>query len=263
MMEHSAAYIFNQSEVSDELAIGYLQVEKGKSPLFAQTWDAAVMYRRNTTRLRNIQVPDGLREEHVLAVIAYTVHSGLFSKFNEALRQYGTCDSLYAKMFPFKSFHYLLSIALERLGKTSTAEPATTYRGMQRQVEAQPGDYMKFGYFASSSLKSNIARMFGNKTLLIIRSRMGVNIAKYSAFEGEEEVLIPPYEVFNITENRPRTDGVNVSLDAMVKSNGIHVRVERGPGCEMRVTRSAATAISALGLCWALALLAPTFMCGH
>ncbi|XP_078286377.1 NAD(P)(+)--arginine ADP-ribosyltransferase 2-like [Rhinoraja longicauda] len=246
MMENSAAYMFTQSKASDQLAIEYLQVEKARTLVFAQAWDAVVEFRRNTSRLRQIQVPEGLREEHVLAILAYSRADALYSQFNEALRLYGASDSVYAEKFHFKAFHYLLSVALDRLRIFSSA-PGITYRGMKLRSKAREGSKMKFGYFASSSRDIQIARGYGNATLLTIKSLKGVDVARYSFFPLEKEVLIAPDEVFKVTRSSSGDKGVEISLEAEGE-DGIAVRVERGEEGQLRVVRSVRGAIFVLVL---------------
>ncbi|XP_055487106.1 erythroblast NAD(P)(+)--arginine ADP-ribosyltransferase-like [Leucoraja erinacea] len=258
MMENSAAYMFTQSTASDQLAIEYLQVEKNRSTDFANVWDAATELRKSS-RLRQIQVPDGLREEHVLAILAYTRPGDFYSKFNDALRKYGTSDSVYAKKFHFKSFHYLLSVALDRLRKTRGSAPVTTYRGMTDRSKAQAGSQMKFGHFASSSLDIHIARSVGTNTLFNITSGKGVKITGYSLCQ-QDEVLIPPDEVFNVTQySSDKIKGVAISLVAEGEA-GIAVRVERGVGGQLQVVRSVGSALSAVALWCAGTVLAPIFL---
>ncbi|XP_051865212.1 ecto-ADP-ribosyltransferase 5-like [Pristis pectinata] len=252
MVENSAAYIFTQSEASDRLAIGYLVEERRMNHLLDQVWLCALKNRGYAP------VPQGLRTEHMLAVFAYTESkcNNFYSVFNRAVRSYGTNDEVYAEKFPFKSFHYLLSVALHRLRGISASEPETTYRGMGRLVVGQKGLNMRFGYFASSSLDINIAMKFSNRTFFEISSQLGAPIQKYSRYPEEKEVLIPPYEVFIVTESFTSNGKANISLKG-VGMTGIPVKVERGKRGEMRVMRSEGAAVSAMaGLC-VLAFLGP------
>ena len=57
---------------------------------------------------------------------------------------------------------------------------------------------MRFGSFVSTSLKHDLVE-FGEATCFEIETRFGAEITKLSEHQDEEEVLIPPYEVFTIT----------------------------------------------------------------
>ncbi|XP_032873053.1 ecto-ADP-ribosyltransferase 5-like [Amblyraja radiata] len=256
MTENKPVYIFTQSEASDQLAIGYLQGEKGRTPAFAEAWDAAVIFLRNN---RHIQVSGGLREQHVLAILAYTSKTHLYWKFNDALKWYQANDTVYAEKFNFKSFHYLLSVALDRLRRTSGSAAGTTYRGMTIRSKAQEGCNMKFGQFASSSRDIQIARGFGTATLFTITTRKGVYMASYSLFPEQREVLIPPDEVFKVARYFSGDKGDEISLEAVGEA-GIAVRVERGAAGHLQVVRSVGAALYAVALWCAVAVLAPIFL---
>lgn len=57
---------------------------------------------------------------------------------------------------------------------------------------------MRFGYFVSSSIHKTLYD-FGDTSCFEINTRFGVNLTYYSAYANEGGVLIPPYEVFKVT----------------------------------------------------------------
>ncbi|XP_072131651.1 GPI-linked NAD(P)(+)--arginine ADP-ribosyltransferase 1-like [Mobula birostris] len=235
MMNNSAAYIYTQSEESDQVAIEYLAMERKINNTLDDAWRKALCLRQSDPQLSKVPVPQGLREHHVVAIIAYTLESPFYSQFNEAVKLYGENDLVYAERFPFKGFQYLLSVAIERLREELGKTPQPTYRRMQKISFGKVGFRMKFGYFASSSRNQRMEK-FGKKTVFTIFSRYGAQIENYSFFPAQEEVLIPPYEAFKITSYEPRTDGVDISLQTAGEA-GIRVRVERGSEGVMRVLR--------------------------
>ncbi|XP_072892373.1 erythroblast NAD(P)(+)--arginine ADP-ribosyltransferase-like [Hemitrygon akajei] len=253
MMKNSAAYVYNQSEKSDMLAIEYLAKERKINETLDNAWKEAVNKRKTDPRLSKVPVPRGLKEEHVVAIIAYTLETPFYSQFNAALRLYGANDMVYAVRFPFKSFQYLLSTALERLREDLGKPPQPTYRRMEIRSKGKVGSRMKFGYFASSS-RSKEYKEFGNKTIFTIFSQYGVQIQNYSVSHHEEEILIPPYEVFKITSYKPRAGGVDISLRTDGEA-GIPVRVKRGSKGKMIVLRCEGTAIFPVAWLSILALL--------
>ncbi|XP_072892356.1 erythroblast NAD(P)(+)--arginine ADP-ribosyltransferase-like [Hemitrygon akajei] len=253
MMENSAAYVYTQSDESDMLAIEYLAKECEINENLDDAWKEAVKKRKNDPRLSKVPVPRGLKEEHVVAIIAYTLETELYRQFNAALRLYGANDSVYAEKFPFKSFQYLLSIALERLREELGKPPQPTYRRMTIRSTGKVGSRMKFGYFASSSRNKELEE-FDRKTIFTISSQYGAQMQNYSVSPHEEEVLIPPYEAFIITSCQPRPDGVDISLQTDGEA-GNPVRVERGSESEMIVLRCEGTAIFPMAWLCILSLL--------
>ncbi|XP_072892358.1 GPI-linked NAD(P)(+)--arginine ADP-ribosyltransferase 1-like [Hemitrygon akajei] len=241
MMNDSAAYIYTQSEESDRLATEYLAKECENNKVLDNAWKTALSLRQTDPRLSKVPVPRGLREEHVVALIAYTLPNKLCSQFNVAMRKYGANDSVYAEKFPFKGFQYLLSVAIERVREDFGLTPRPTYRGMQKESFGEVGSRMKFGCFTSSSRTKG--KKFGTKTVFTIFSQYGAQIQNYSFYPKEEEVLIPPYEAFKIMSYKRRADGVDISLQTDGVA-GIRVRVERGSNGEMRVLRYEETSVS-------------------
>ncbi|XP_051865157.1 erythroblast NAD(P)(+)--arginine ADP-ribosyltransferase-like [Pristis pectinata] len=221
-----AGYLFQQTNESDEVAIGCLQKELGRSRRLRRAWGNA------NCRTKVAEV-SGLRREHLLAVNAYT-QMDFHGVFNQALRKHGANDSTYAKDFPFKCFHYLLSVALERLRENSHYSCMESFRGMERRALGVNRSEMRFGFFASSSLRYRIAEHFGGATIFTIRSQYGVLIQRFSEFPVEEEVLIPPDEVFRI--GYPEGSEVDVILTSRGRQATL-VKLEEGEDGRIRVAR--------------------------
>ncbi|XP_067837213.1 erythroblast NAD(P)(+)--arginine ADP-ribosyltransferase-like [Heptranchias perlo] len=255
MAPNSAAYIFTQSPESDEIAINYIQKER-ENGTFDEVWKIAESNMK-------CKVPSGLKREHMLAVYAYTLEKPkgnvFYKMFNEAVRRYGATDSIYAKNFNFKSFHYLLSTALQKLRVDSGNKSHHTFRGIKKQAEAEEGATVRFGYFASSSLDEQVALSFFDKnintnTMFEISTGYGTPIQECSSVPGETEILILPYEMFRVGMISPMEHGTKIELtgDGL---QGTNVKVEKGEGGKLVVVRSAGAIISALGGFWILAAL--------
>ncbi|XP_072131654.1 ecto-ADP-ribosyltransferase 5-like [Mobula birostris] len=226
MAGDSAGYVFEQTDQSDELAIRCLQEELSRCGRLRRVW-------RNARRRNELEKVDGLRPEHLMAVNAYTQHD-FYETFNRALRMYGVNDSIYATHFRFKCYHYLLSVALEKLRGSVSSSCRETFRGMKSRVVGGNGSEMRFGYFASSSAHYRIAENFGVATVFTIRSQYGVPIQNFSDFPEEEEVLIPPYEIFRI--EYPAGSDVDVVLTSRGRQT-ISVRLDEIRGGRVRVSR--------------------------
>ncbi|XP_038654757.1 NAD(P)(+)--arginine ADP-ribosyltransferase 2-like [Scyliorhinus canicula] len=192
MAKDSAAYIFTQSLDADQAAIDYIRKEWANRGQYLNVWLEA------NQSLGNCGVPDGLRREHLVAIRAYTQDSALYLDFNTATRQFGTNYTIYRDNFYFKAFHYLLSVALDHLKEKSHS----TYRGVDILFNASKGQNVRLGQFPSTTMKSKKAKQFmkpnRNNTLFKIKTKLGVRIRNFSYFPDEEEVLIPPIEVFNV-----------------------------------------------------------------
>ncbi|XP_067916192.1 ecto-ADP-ribosyltransferase 5-like [Heterodontus francisci] len=259
MAKSSAAYIFNHTIESDHLAIQHIQEERKNNKMFDNVWSKA-------TKEMTMDPPSGLMKEHMFAVYAYTISNGsnFFRIFNEAMRQYGASDAIYAKNFKFIGFHYLLSVAMQTLNNISHCARKTTYRGFTKLAEAQVGSEIRFGYFASSSFSKKVALKFTKNTtktntFLQIRSQFGVPIQNYSAVPDEQEVLIPPDEVFEVEQYIPWEYGINISLTAK-RRNGPLVNLEMDKNGNLVAVHSEGATILTLGRLWILALLVPIWV---
>ncbi|XP_047434960.1 ecto-ADP-ribosyltransferase 4-like [Mugil cephalus] len=142
--------------------------------------------------MKNKDIADLLSLDHFRALCAYT--AGAYADLNRAVRKGKT---FYRNSFEFHALHFLLSDAI-RLLKLNQGTCFTTYRRSRRLFSSQVGQTIRFGSFASSSLSNNLTQ-FGRRTCFDIRTCYGAYLKSYSEFDSDEdEVLIPPYEMFNI-----------------------------------------------------------------
>ncbi|XP_031467966.1 NAD(P)(+)--arginine ADP-ribosyltransferase 1-like, partial [Phasianus colchicus] len=73
------------------------------------------------------------------------------------------------------------------------------FRGVKGiRFTAKEGQTVRFGQFTSASLKKDAAEDFGKDTFFVINTCYGVPINPLSYFPDEQEVLIPPFEVFEV-----------------------------------------------------------------
>ncbi|XP_042259896.1 T-cell ecto-ADP-ribosyltransferase 1-like isoform X3 [Thunnus maccoyii] len=134
-----------------------------------------------------------LTKNHMKAICAYTSDE-IYNEFNQAVR---TGRDIYGSSFKFHYLHYWLTSAIQTLKKSQNCQ--TTYRRTWHEFTGKVKQKIRFGAFASSSKRTNL-KHFGNKTCFKIKTCSGAYLKHYSTFEThEEEVLIPPYERFKIT----------------------------------------------------------------
>lgn len=157
---------------------------------FADVWNEAKSCAQNKQTHKG---DEALTKEHMEAICAYTSNS-VYEKFNEVVRTKG---STYGSSFQFSSLHFLLTSAVQILNSNNYCH--TAYRRTELTFIGKVNQRIRFGSFTSSSYKTDL-KEFGTETCFKIKTCFGAFLKDYSVFGGEAEVLIPPYEMFNITE---------------------------------------------------------------
>ncbi|XP_072210740.1 erythroblast NAD(P)(+)--arginine ADP-ribosyltransferase-like [Excalfactoria chinensis] len=166
--------------------------------VYAEGWRIAAMEWRN--RWGRADRPPALRRDQATAMLAYTMEGKLYHQFNAATRRDGTSRQHYLRSFPYKTLHFLLSRALQTLRESQPQRCHHVYRGVRgTRFTAQQGKVVRFGQFTSSSLQKNVSESFGLDTFFSLETCYGVPIKEFSTFPGEDEVLIPPFEQFSVT----------------------------------------------------------------
>uniref|UniRef100_A0A8D2MDF4 NAD(P)(+)--arginine ADP-ribosyltransferase n=1 Tax=Zonotrichia albicollis TaxID=44394 RepID=A0A8D2MDF4_ZONAL len=101
----------------------------------------------------------------------------------------------------FKTLHFLLTQALVTLRQGQNRQCHHVFWGMRDvHFQAWQGQSIRFGQFTSMWLRKEIALHFGTDTIFEVHTCHGVDIQWFSMYPGEEEVLIPPYETFEVTK---------------------------------------------------------------
>lgn len=135
---------------------------------------------------------DPLSWNHLRALCAYT--AGSYDNLNRAVRK---GKASYKTSFEFHSLYFLLTDAIHRL-KLNQRSCYTSYRRSRLLFTGEPGQVIRFGSFASSSLNKDLLQ-FGRRSCFEIHTCFGAYLKSYSEFDSDEdEVLIPPYEMFSI-----------------------------------------------------------------
>ncbi|NXP26586.1 NARE ribosyltransferase, partial [Scytalopus superciliaris] len=165
-------------------------------------------------------VESRLRPEQAVALMAYSMEEGLYLQFNKAVRSAGRSRQEYLRNFPFKVIHFLLTKALDDLRKDqSHPRCLSVYRGTEGiWFTTKPSQIIRFGQFASSSLLKNVSEHYGTDTFFEVKTCHGANIRSFSSYPEEEEVLIPPFETFNVTSVTRENDKTYIQL----RSHGVY-----------------------------------------
>ncbi|KAF7641449.1 hypothetical protein LDENG_00280980 [Lucifuga dentata] len=161
---------------------------------FEETWNKAEKCADRNMRDK-LPVDQALTKDHMQAICVYTHGYKMFHKiFNEAVR---TGREQYGTSFPYHSFHFLLTIAVQLLKENQDC--STVYRRSFRRFSGDVGQIIRFGSYASCSFKKSLI-YFGKESCFQITTCHGASLKKYSYIHIEEEVLITPYEMFKITK---------------------------------------------------------------
>ncbi|CAK6976610.1 NAD(P)(+)--arginine ADP-ribosyltransferase 2-like [Scomber scombrus] len=134
--------------------------------------------------MKSKDIYDPLSWNHFKALCAYT--AGSYDDLNRAVRKGKTS---YKTSFEFHAIQLL---------KLNQRSCCMAYRRSKLLFSGEPGQTIRFGSFASSSLNKDL-QQFGRRTCFEIRTCFSAYLKSYSEFDSDEdEVLIPPYEMFNI-----------------------------------------------------------------
>ncbi|XP_066062331.1 NAD(P)(+)--arginine ADP-ribosyltransferase 2-like [Chamaea fasciata] len=167
-----------------------------RNPLFARVWvKTKAEWQKRGSRVFPLSSP-----EQAIAVMAYS-SKDIYQQFNAAVRKAGRSPQEYRKNFHFKTFHFLLTQALVTLRHAQNAQCRYVFRGVRgTHFKARRGQRVRFGQFTSTSLRKEIAQKFGTDTIFQVHTCHGVDIRGFSMYQMEEEVLIPPFETFEVTQ---------------------------------------------------------------
>lgn len=155
---------------------------------------------------------------HCIALSMYT-GVDIHREFNAAVRE---GRSMYrSQTYTWSTLHFYLTEALQILqGQPHCRQ---TYRGTPLSFNTDvKNKEIRLGTFASSSLHRKIAMQFGTKSCFEINTCYGADIAWYSQFKDEAEVLIPPYETFVVTDVLHKTSHADLWCETVyvLKSSG-------------------------------------------
>ncbi|XP_050839728.1 erythroblast NAD(P)(+)--arginine ADP-ribosyltransferase-like isoform X1 [Serinus canaria] len=179
-----------------------------QNPLFAQAWVKA----RAKWQSRGSPVSPLSSPAQAIALMAYTMDD-VYREFNAAVRTAGSSSQEYRDNFHFKTLHFLLTQALATLRDTRGPQCHNVYRGVRGVMfKAEHGDIVRFGQFTSASQSETLSQMFGRDTVFHVHTCHGAEIREFSSYPGEKEVLIPPFETFEVVEESQEGESAWIQL---------------------------------------------------
>uniref|UniRef100_A0A8C4NQM3 NAD(P)(+)--arginine ADP-ribosyltransferase n=1 Tax=Dicentrarchus labrax TaxID=13489 RepID=A0A8C4NQM3_DICLA len=141
-----------------------------------------------------------LKEDHAIVMYLYTKMKHIQQAFNEAVK---TGKNKYSTdRFKFHYFYFYLTDAIQALRQNQTSCRTTYYRTWKQFDHNVINSNMRFGAFTWVASSKQSFNFNANVSCFEIHSCYGADITYYSATKQMGQVLIPPYEVFKITDVR-------------------------------------------------------------
>lgn len=197
-----------KDQMKSKVKTEYLPNEKNANSQFRKAWEAA------EKRFKKKSITLG--REQIVALYVYSFAEGnVYRDFNNAVRNQ---KSVYITRFGYHALHFYLTDAIQTLN----ARKRRCYTGIRGVDKSFSQDVLnkeiRFGSFASSTMAGyKVAKKFGDKSCFEIYTCFGADISLFSKFEMEAEVLIPPYEVFKVTEIIKRSEQKNLQCEVVYK----------------------------------------------
>lgn len=198
-------------QVLEELNQGdYFVREIDTHKYYSRAWQKAHLTWLNQAT----SLPESMTPVHAVAILVFTLNLNVSSDFAEAMTRAAGSPGQYRQSFHFKYLHYYLTSAIQLLRKeSSTKNGSPCYRVHHRMkdvnIEASVGSTIRFGQFLSASLLKEETQVSGNQTLFTIFTCLGASVQDFSL---RKEVLIPPYELFEVVSKNCSLKGDLINL---------------------------------------------------
>lgn len=183
-------------QVMEELSQGdYVTEELEAQTNYYKAWNNAHLTWLN----RDKALPKNMTITHAVAILVYTLNDKVRSEFTRAMANAARSPWQYKHSFHFKYLHYYLTSAIQLLRKGTAMKNDSlcyqVYHEADFYLKAYIGATLRFGQFLSTSLRRKEAPESGNQTLFTIFTCLGAPVQDFSL---REEVLVPPYELFEV-----------------------------------------------------------------
>ncbi|XP_007533207.2 ecto-ADP-ribosyltransferase 4 [Erinaceus europaeus] len=185
-------------QVMEKLNQGdYFTNEIENDRIYSRAWHNAYLNWLNQVKT---PLPKNMTNAHAVAILVYTLNSNVRSNFTKAMAIAGRSPQQYKDSFHFKYLHYYLTSAIQLLREENVKKNDSLcyevyHEAKDIYLEASIGSTLQFGQFLSTSLLKEEAQKFGNQTQFTIFTCLGVSVQDFSL---KKEVLIPPYELFEV-----------------------------------------------------------------
>ncbi|XP_077379715.1 GPI-linked NAD(P)(+)--arginine ADP-ribosyltransferase 1-like [Festucalex cinctus] len=164
--------------------------ERGNNKGFTSAWAAA-------ERHAKMPAHQNLKQEHAVVLYLYTDEHELRRDFNTAVkegkRKYGTHE------FQFHHLYFYLTDAIQMLNHNQTTCMTCYLRTSERYNVHALNTKIRFGTFVWAASSKQTFESNGKGSCFEIHSCFGADVTFYSAKSQRGQALIPPYEVFTVT----------------------------------------------------------------
>uniref|UniRef100_A0A8C5LR96 NAD(P)(+)--arginine ADP-ribosyltransferase n=1 Tax=Leptobrachium leishanense TaxID=445787 RepID=A0A8C5LR96_9ANUR len=188
--------------------------ERRRNKVFSRAWDEAeLIWHQQKKNQITYELPEGFEDHHGIALVAY---SGFISKsFNDELRTAGRSYDHYIENFHFKSLHYYLTTAVQLLSYHSCRKNQHLIHEDLHGATYWPSNesrIIRVGQFLTAFEDEPI---YETNETFSLTSCFAVNIQEFSQFPDEKIVVVPGFEVFQVTYGK---DHSNFSLSTTGKN---------------------------------------------
>ncbi|XP_036037883.1 ecto-ADP-ribosyltransferase 4 [Onychomys torridus] len=200
-----------RKQVMEELSQGdYFMKEISTHKYYSRAWQKAHI----TWLSQDKAIPESMTTVHVVALLVYTLNRNVSSDLATAMASAVGSPSQYSQSFHFKYLHYYLTSAIQLLRKESSTKNSSlcykVHHGMKNtKFDVNVGATIRFGQFLSASLLREETRVSGNRTLFTIVTCLGASVQDFCL---RKEVLIPPYELFEVISKSQSPNGDLINL---------------------------------------------------
>ncbi|XP_059538262.1 ecto-ADP-ribosyltransferase 4 isoform X1 [Myotis daubentonii] len=183
-------------QVMKELSQGdYVAKEVEAQTNYYKIWNNAHLTWLNRPKA----LPKNMTITHAVAILVYTLNNHVRSEFTRAMASAARSPWQYKHSFHFKYLHYYLTSAIQLLRKGIAVKNDSLCYQVHHEADfylkAYIGATLRFGQFLPTSLLRKEAQQSGNQTLFTILTCLGAPVQDFSL---REEVLVPPYELFEV-----------------------------------------------------------------
>ncbi|XP_055451752.1 ecto-ADP-ribosyltransferase 3 isoform X2 [Psammomys obesus] len=184
-------------------ALQLLREEIADDDLLRVVWgNAEVNWEK---RKAQILYPPNFKDPYGVALMAYVTEASqksvFYHTFNRAVQRAGQSRQDYIYDFQFKSFHFYLVRALQLLRRPCEESYKNVVYSTSPNISFTIAGRNQARLGECTLASSTRPLAVNNQQVLTIRTCFGVPVDRFLQTEGEEVVLIPPNEVFQVSRD--------------------------------------------------------------